>query len=246
MTALQFLAEWALRSAILILTGTVLLWALRVKDPSIRLLAWTATLCGSLAIPVLIPTLPGIPLVVQRLVTPPADVPVPVFPAPTGDNRVDIPQPVTKAFAPFHWQRALVVVYALVAIALLLRLCIGLAMSLRLRRTSRTTGQVTEGIDIRESDCLAAPVTLGIMHPAIVLPADWPQWSGAKLDAVLAHERSHIRRRDPAIQLFSAIHRALLWHSPVSWFLHKSIVRAAEEASDDAAVAAAGDRAFSH
>jgi hypothetical protein len=42
---LQFLAEWALRSSILILSGALLLWALRVKDASIRLAAWTAMLC---------------------------------------------------------------------------------------------------------------------------------------------------------------------------------------------------------
>jgi RND family efflux transporter MFP subunit len=46
------------------------------------------------------------------------------------------------------------------------------------------------------------------------------------------------------VQLLSAIHRALLWYSPLSWFLHRRIVRVAEEASDDAAVAASGDRAL--
>ena len=46
------------------------------------------------------------------------------------------------------------------------------------------------------------------------------------------------------MQLLSAIHRALLWYSPLSWFLHRRIVRVAEEASDDAAVAASGDRAL--
>ena len=117
-------------------------------------------------------------------------------------------------------------------------------MSLRLLRGSRATGQATEGIEIRESDRVASPVALGIVRPAIVLPADWRQWDGAKLDAVLAHERSHIRRHDPAVQLLSAIHRALLWHSPLSWFLHQRIVRVAEEASDDAAVAVTRDRAF--
>ena len=137
----------------------------------------------------------------------------------------------------FDWARAAVMIYVLVALALLLRLCFGLAMSLRLLRSSRATGQATEGIEIRESDRVAAPVTLGIARPAIVLPGDWRQWDGAKLDAVLAHERSHIRRHDPAVQLLSAIHRALLWHSPLSWFLHRRIVRVAEEASDDAAVA---------
>ena len=104
-------------------------------------------------------------------------------------------------------------------------MCAGLAMSLRLLHSSHATDRATEGIAIRESDRVASPVTLGIARPAIVLPGDWRQWDGAKLDAVLAHELSHIRRHDPAVQMLSAIHRALLWHSPLSWFLHRRIVR---------------------
>jgi membrane fusion protein, multidrug efflux system len=117
-------------------------------------------------------------------------------------------------------------------------------MSARLLRSSRATGRETEGIEIRESEVVRAPVTLGIVRPAIVLPADWREWDGPRLEAVLAHERSHIRRRDPALQALSAMHRAVLWHSPLSWWLHSRIVRTAEEASDDAAVVATRDRAF--
>jgi beta-lactamase regulating signal transducer with metallopeptidase domain len=145
---------------------------------------------------------------------------------------------------PFNWARSAVIMYVLVALALLIRLCIGLAIGLRLLRSSSATGQATEGIDIRESDRVASPVALGIVRPAIVLPSDWREWHSPKLDAVLAHERSHILRHDPVVQLLSAIHRAMLWYSPLSWFLHKRIVRAAEEASDDAAVAVTRDRAL--
>jgi multidrug efflux system membrane fusion protein len=49
---------------------------------------------------------------------------------------------------------------------------------------------------------------------------------------------------DPAVQLLSGVHRAALWFSPMSWFLDRRLVREAEEASDDAAVESAGDRAF--
>lgn len=45
------------------------------------------------------------------------------------------------------------------------------------------------------------------------------------------------------MQLLSGVHRSLLWVSPLSWFLDRWIVRAAEEASDDAAVAATADPA---
>jgi hypothetical protein len=125
---------------------------------------------------------------------------------------------------------------------LLLRLCAGLAIARRLLSGSHATGRSAEGIEIRESDGVASPVVLGIVHPVILLPKEWREWHGAKLDAMLAHERSHILRHDPAVQLVSAIHRALLWHSPLTWLLHRRIVRVAEEASDDAAVAAIRDR----
>ena len=248
MTAIQFLAEWALRSSLLILGGGLLLWALRVKDPSIRLAAWTAMLLGSLAIPLLTPALPRLPFAMPAAVAQPVvrggetpsirydAAPAPVAVAPGSGN--------VAARKPFDWSRAAVAIYALVGLTLLLRICVGIVLGRRLLRGSQETGQLTEGIEIRESDRIAAPVTVGIWRPVILLPGDWREWNTAKRDAVLAHERAHIRRCDPALQLLSALHRALLWHSPLSWFLHTRIVRVAEEASDDAALAVTADRAF--
>lgn len=242
MSTIQFLGEWAVRSSILILAGALLLRALRVNDPSILLACWTAMLCGSLAIPALTVALPKVPLAVPHAVTRTAFAPMAVYeaaPLPAGEMST----PSAKTANSFDWARAAMMGYVLIAGTLLLRLCAGLVMSRRLLRRSRATGRVTEGIEIRESDRVSAPVTLGIVGSAIVLPTDWREWDRAKLDAVLAHERSHIRRNDPAVQLLSAIHRSLVWHSPLSWFLHRRIVRVAEEASDDAAVAATRDRA---
>ncbi len=67
MTTLAFLAEWALRSSVLILGGAMLLSILRVKDPAFRLAAWTAMLFGSLAIPALTVALPKVPFAVMRV-----------------------------------------------------------------------------------------------------------------------------------------------------------------------------------
>ena len=66
MTLIQFLGEWVVRSSMLILVGALLLWLLRVKNPSIRLTAWTAILVGSMAIPLLTAALPRAPLPVLR------------------------------------------------------------------------------------------------------------------------------------------------------------------------------------
>jgi beta-lactamase regulating signal transducer with metallopeptidase domain len=255
MTTVQFLAEWALRSSLLILSGALLLRALRVKDASIRLAAWTAMLAGSLAIPALTVVLPGLPLVMIRMAIPratprPTEVPVVTHEAVAAPVRAGSVQDGGASqrgsgVAPgFDWARLALAIYALVAGVLLLRLCAGLEMSRRLLRSSRTTDRVTHNIKIHESESVAAPVVLGVARPAIVLPADWRTWDSAKLDAVLAHEGSHIRRHDPAVQLLSAIHCALTWHSPLSWFLQRRIVQVAEEASDDAAVAAGHDRVW--
>jgi RND family efflux transporter MFP subunit len=246
LTTLLFLAAWALRSSILIAAGALLLWALRVKDPSIRLAAFIAMLCGSLLLPVLTIALPKVPLEIVRVPTAPdireAAPPQPISAAPSSQPGF-AETSVAQVSRTFDWTRAALVLYLAVSLALLLRLSIGLALSLRWLRASRATSQTIRGIEIRESERVSAPVTLGILRPAIVLPADWTEWDAVKLDAVLAHERSHVERRDPAVQLLSAIHRALLWFSPLSWFLHRRIVRLAEEVSDDAAIAAMHDRA---
>ena len=240
MNTIQFLLEWALRSSGLILGGGFLLLVLRVRDPAVRLAAWTAVLCGSLAIPLLREALPNMPIAVRRAV--PATVTAPPTAATANLDAAPAADTPVNPIRPFDWPLAATAACALGALVLLLRVGIGFLAGLRLLRTSQPTGTATEGIEIRESERVTAPLTLGIARPAIVLPANWREWESRKLAAVLAHERSHVRRFDPAVQLLSAVHRALLWFSPLSWFLHTRIVRIAEEASDDAAVAVTLDR----
>jgi uncharacterized protein (TIGR03435 family) len=261
---MEFLAEWTIRASILIASGALLLWMLRVKDSSIRAAAWTAMLCGSLAIPALTiaslkAALPGTFLpnfrsavagvVVQSAPVPLLDSPstlaavptlAPAGPTSPSSSRSVKPEPF--AMPRFDWERAGLVFYAAICGAMLLRLCAGLWVGRRLRGNSRATGHNSSGIEIRESNQIASPLTVGLWHPAILLPADWREWDGSKWEAVLAHERCHILRRDPWVQLLSGMHRAFLWVSPLSWFLHQRIVETAEEASDDAAVAAIYDR----
>jgi len=205
-----------------------------------RLATWAALLCGSLALPALTALAPPIALAL------PAETP-------HGQNHYRIVDRQAQVFtisgeaaqapAPFDWGLAAAVLYFAIAGVFAPRIGAGSVVSRRLIRRSRATERPTEGIEVGESDGVSAPGTLGILRPTIVLPAGWREWDESKLEAVLAHERSHVRRMDPAVQFLSSLHRALLWHSPLSWFLHRRIVRVAEEASDDAAVAAVRDRA---
>jgi RND family efflux transporter MFP subunit len=242
----SFLVDWAIRSSILIVAGASLLLALRVKASAARLAAWEAALIASLCLPLLATVLPHMPLRIERVASghraPQVDVPPIATPQLPSSERRDVRSVVAPK--PFDWALAALIGYAGVAAVLLLRLAFGLAMALGLLRRSRLTGRLVDGIAVFESDDLSAPVTVGVVRPKILVPADWREWPAAKLDAVLAHERSHVRRFDPALQFVSALHRAALWHSPLSWFLHRQIVRVAEEVSDDFVVASACDRAL--
>jgi hypothetical protein len=73
----------------------------------------------------------------------------------------------------------------------------------------------------------------------LILPDGWERWSAGHLDAVLTHEQEHLRRRDPLIQWFALLNRAILWFHPLAWWLTGRLSTLAEEACD-AAVLRAG------
>jgi beta-lactamase regulating signal transducer with metallopeptidase domain len=244
MTILMFLAAWGLRSAVVAIAAAVLLWLFRVKDPAVRLAAWTAVLFGSLLIPALNMALPAVSLPEVPGYDEPSDA---ARSLDSGNLAIHPPEAqlpkMAAARQPARRPVLLLAVYSLGAGFLLLRLVTGLLLSRRLIRRSRPTGRCLEGgLPIHDSSDLTVPAALGPFRPLVVLPQDWREWDTAKLEAILAHEQSHVRRHDPAVQLLSAFHRALLWFSPLSWWMHNRIVRLAEEASDDAALAATKDR----
>jgi beta-lactamase regulating signal transducer with metallopeptidase domain len=103
-------------------------------------------------------------------------------------------------------------------------------------------GNLKEAPVLAESDAVTVPVTLGVARPVILLPLDWPEWDGDKLNAVLAHELSHVGRGDALMQRVAKLHRAIFWFSPLAWWLDRELGRLAEEASDEAALASGADR----
>jgi hypothetical protein len=130
----------------------------------------------------------------------------------------------------------LAIVYAAIAGLLFARLAIAAATAWKLRRDARPFGGAWLAPSLR------VPVTAGLVAPAILLPADAPSWSAAKLAAVLAHERAHVGRRDPLWRFIGRAAVALCWFHPLAWLAASSIERIAEETADREAVAATGDR----
>ena len=81
--------------------------------------------------------------------------------------------------------------------------------------------------------CVPAPFTLGFVRPHIYLP---DSLQGPARQAVLLHEQTHIRRRDPLVKpLFYAV-VCLHWFNPLAWLALRAFEHDMEAACDEAAV----------
>lgn len=156
------------------------------------------------------------------------------------------------------WTKFALIAYCLIAFTLLFKIVIGLIFSRRLvssstlirdpritlRQSFRQHLSLSRGREthVYESSLISVPVTIGVLSPAILLPASWREWGDEKLDAVLTHEMSHVARHDSLVQVASLLHRAIFWFSPLAWWLNRQIINLAEQASDEAALSSGAGR----
>lgn len=160
---------------------------------------------------------------VQALTEGPAPAPAPVIQAPAA---------AAASAAPWYTQltvwHLLAAVWAVGVLVLAVRAVAGYA---RLRYAVALACKTGDGC--YSGDCVPAPFTLGIFRPRIYLPA---ALTGAARQAVVLHERTHLRRHDPQIKpLFYAV-VCLHWFNPLAWLAFRQLEREMESACDEAAV----------
>ena len=224
----------ALRATLITAGAACVLWALRVRTAAERHAAWTAVLVSMLFLPIYSLAGPRLPLAVLPATASSSDVVTGASPeAGTGGADLSVtplplflgtvPSPITDRFRG-AW--LLVGLYCFVAFALLTRLAIGTVHARRLRRQAvNSAGRAT-------SVRCATPISVGWWSPVLILPDGWQHWSSGHLAAVLTHEQEHLRRRDPLIQWFALLNRAILWFHPLAWWLARRLSTLAEEACD--------------
>ena len=124
----------------------------------------------------------------------------------------------------------------------------------RLRRGASVLSPAQVGMAIRiidtkyrvvllESTAIDDPVTIGVVHPAILLPSRvLPDLGEQELSAILAHEFGHIRRRDFPVQILcELISLPVAWHPGIGYLMSK-ISETRELACDDYAAVRLGKR----
>jgi beta-lactamase regulating signal transducer with metallopeptidase domain len=115
----------------------------------------------------------------------------------------------------------------------------------RIRAALKAASPIDLPIPLPALSCPAQvePGVVGVLRPVLVLPHGIAErLSPAELDAIIAHELCHVRRRD---NLTGAIHmlvQALFWFHPLVWWLGDRLIAERERASDEGVVRAGHDR----
>ena len=95
-------------------------------------------------------------------------------------------------------------------------------------------GSAKCAVPVMSSPGLVEPGVFGILRPVLLLPEGiGERLNPAQLDAILAHELCHVRRRD---NLTSAIHMAVqaaFWFHPLVWWLGARLLDERERACDE-------------
>lgn len=91
--------------------------------------------------------------------------------------------------------------------------------------------------DIRFSDVVDGPATIGARHPIVLLPSRVLDLPLPVQRAVLCHELIHVRRRDWLPALLEELWCAVLWFHPAARALASRLSLARETLVDEATIA---------
>jgi len=222
---LTFLIEALTRSSVLIVAVWVLLRLCRIRHAGSEKFAWTLVAAALLLMPLLMAaTAAGTML------------PVAMWPAQLTVSTgvlAELP-PAAQALGSL-----VIAVYLVGVAAFAVRLLAGLLRGARLCQGAQAVSGWGEGVQVRLSAKVQAPVSFG---STVLLPTASISWDAGTLRAVLAHEREHIRNHDGYRLWLASLCRAVYWFNPLVHWLHRRLAVLAELTSDAAAVEAIGDR----
>lgn len=238
---MNLLFECSIRAVLIAAAVGSVLALFRIASASARHRAWCGVLGAMLFLPAFLTWGPQAAL---RVLPPLAELPWVdtstspiVVPGPLVAQPVALPRPAEvpkEPMTPAFWFAA---AYGLVASGMLIRLLMGSV------RAKSVLGRATPEQGFLSSPECVCPITMGWFRPAVVVPASWREWPAGELDAVLTHEREHVRRRDPLILWVAALNRSVFWFHPLAWWLERHLASLAEEACDAAVVASGHDPA---
>ncbi|MBZ5544541.1 MAG: M56 family metallopeptidase [Acidobacteriia bacterium] len=233
----NLVAYW-LQVAVLVIVGTALAAASRLRLPRAVHAYWQGLLAASLLLPLVQPW--------QRLERARVEI--------TGSSRIDFDPGVAASH--FVSLPATKLVLFILVSGILLRLAWLAVGFSRLRFTMRRAHRLDPlpgfiqsmqtrlgvGSTFYLADGIEGPATFGIRRPTILLPARFLDMKTSQQEAIVAHELLHVRRRDWAFNLAEEIILASCWFHPAVWWLVNRIRLSREQVVDREVVELVGAR----
>jgi bla regulator protein blaR1 len=111
-----------------------------------------------------------------------------------------------------------------------------------LRRQEHVAG-IRQRVEMLLSRATLEPGIFGMTHPVLVWPEGISQHlETAHLEAIVAHELWHVRRRDNLAAAFHMMVEAIFWFHPLVWWLGARLVEERERACDEEVLELGGER----
>lgn len=259
----------ATKSAIILAITFTLLSLMQRRSSAERHLIWAAVIAALLLLPAIQLLGPSVPLPIDRVdaddasalfeLTEPSSTGGSVRDAVAAQLRGQTREAAAEISASelgVGWWWIVLGAYALVAVLLLIRLAV---LTLRRSRYAAALTSIEDGETLSLIDALrlelgmrrsiraviseheGTPWTWGLVHPVVVLPVEFAQWSRARRRRVLLHELSHIQRLDQLTVVLGQLTCALHWYQPLVWIAAKRMMHEAEHACDDRVLVLSGE-----
>jgi TonB family protein len=222
------------QGAPIVAIGYSLSLAISKRNATTRSALWFATLVALVVIPVLVAASSAGRQLLELFHAHPASAKYTL-------SLVPAAAVVQHAGAWFARAATLILVVWLVGVAInLARLVVSFVRVERIRRNARPLAGADP--DVFVSDDVAVPIVAGIVAPAIVMPAAFSvELMPADLAHIVQHERAHIRRGDPLLNLVQRAIEAWLFFNPWVRIAGKRLSDEREAACDDWVVEKSGN-----
>jgi len=90
-------------------------------------------------------------------------------------------------------------------------------------------------VPVLSSSSLVEPGIFGILHPVLLLPEGITnRLSNSQMQAIFAHEISHVRRRDNLTFAMHMLVETIFWFHPLVWWIRARLIEERERACDEA------------
>lgn len=246
-----FLASCLAKATIVLGFAGILARIARRSSAAFRHSVWVVAILAALALPLLEMSLPAwhasVPSRASGLWIRPHAVGEPYT------DLADLPAMVINAAIAMPtsetWVPLLLLGWSTGFLYFTLRMLAGLARLMRIEAHSellrdadwaQTTATLSGSMRIARSVRLvesqneaAMPLTWGLFHPLVLLPAGARSWPELRRRIVLTHELAHVARRDWLFTICAEIACAVYWFHPMIWLAARKIREEGERAADD-------------